>query len=308
MKVLITGSNGLLGSDLVKELGRHHEVFGLGLGENQAPGISFETADIADEVRVREIVRRIHPDAIIHAAAYSDADGCEQNPEQALLINFKGTQWMAEAGDSVGAKFFFISSDYVFDGNKKGPYQEDDAPNPKSVYGRSKANAEEFLKNNCKSAWVIRTSWLFGQRGKSFFRSILNAVLRGDPIRVVNDQRGAPTYTRDLAYALRIMIEKSKPDTGCHIYHLANAGAVSRFEAAKSLLAKINYQGTIVPVTSEESRSNWPAPRPQNSVLSTKRVEKDFGIKFRSWESAMNEFWDEVLEKEWEEKSRANPL
>ena len=205
---------------------------------------------------------------------------------------------MARAGENVGAKFFFISSDYVFDGTKKVAYTETDEQNPLSVYGRTKMESENFLKSFSRSAWVIRTSWLFGTTGKSFFKSILNVVKRGDRLRVVTDQRGAPTYAPDLAGAFSILVEKTKRGEGGKIYHLTNSGETNWYDAAKRLLAKIQYKGEIAPITSEEL--NWAAKRPKNSILSNEQIGIDFGIRLRSWEMAFEEFWKTFLVKEWQ--------
>jgi len=287
----------MLGADLIWGLKGSHRLFGLGLGPNPHTDIPFEELDITDREAVGALAERIRPDVIIHAAAYRDADQCEREPEQAYAVNCKGTEWVARAAGSVGAKLFFISSDYVFDGTKRAPYTEEDPPNPLSVYGRNKAESEEFLKSWSRSAWIIRTSWLFGTHGRSFFRSILNAVKLGRPLRVVNDQRGAPTYARDLADAFRVLIEKAQHGTGGKVYHLTNGGTVTWYEAACRLLAKLHYQGPLEAISSEEL--NWPARRPKNSALSMDRIRKDFGICMRPWDEAFNEYWDTTLVHEW---------
>lgn len=298
MKILVTGSNGMLGSDLVTELASTYEVCGFGRKASQQNQIQYIQADLTKRSDVLGAITTLKPAIIIHTAAFTDVDDCELNPYQAFSVNVKGTEWVAQASDSVGATLFFISTDYVFDGNKQLPYNEEDLPNPLNVYGRSKFEAEEFLKSHCRSTWIIRSSWLFGSNGKNFFRSVLQAVARNEKLRVVNDQKGAPTYTRDLAKALRSLIEKGNRVEGCRIYHLASAGAISWFQAAKKILEKINSKVELEAISSEKLKR--PAKRPLNSVFDMARIKKDFGIQIRSWEEAFDEFWDESLEKEWQ--------
>ena len=298
MRILVTGSNGMLGSDLIAELTPRYEVCGLGRRANRHSQIPYEQADIANRSSVFKAVSSLKPAIIVHAAACTDVDGCELNPYQAFLVNVKGAEAVAEASDSLGATLIFISTDYVFDGTKSSPYQEDDLPNPLSVYGRSKFEAEEFLKSKCKSVWIIRSSWLFGSNGKNFFRTILQAVLKNEPLRVVNDQEGAPTYTKDLAKGISNLIEKGNRVEDYRIYHLANSSQTTWFEAAQKLLKKMNSNVDLKPISSQEL--NRPAKRPQNSVFNMSRIKNDYGIELRSWEEALEGFWKESLAKEWQ--------
>ena len=298
MKILITGSNGMLGSDLVAELAPSYEVCGLGRQADRHPEISYIQTDITNRAEVLNAVRSLKPAIIVHAAAWTDVDGCERNPQQAFLVNAKGTEFVAEASDHVGATLFFISSDYVFDGTKPSGYDEEDLPNPISVYGRSKFEAEEFLKKSCRSAWIIRSSWLFGVNGKNFFCTILHAALEKQELGVVDDQRGAPTYSKHLAKGLRALIEKGTRVKGSAIYHLANEGETTWFQAAKKLLAKTNLKTELEAISSQELAR--PAKRPPNSVLNMTKIKKEYGIRLPSWEQGLDEFWNESLEKEWQ--------
>ncbi len=298
MRILVTGSNGTLGSDLVKVLSSTYEVFGLGYRPNRHADSRYIQTDISNPSAVLKAVSAVKPAIIIHAAAYTNVDACETNPYQAFLVNVKGTECVAQASDEMGATLFFISTDYVFDGTKHSPYEESDTPNPLSVYGRSKLEAEEFLKARCRSAWIIRSSWLFGANGRNFFRAMLERIQKGEELKVVDDQKGAPTYTKDLAQVLRSLIEKGNRAEGCIIYHLANGGETTWFQAAKKLLEKMNSKIGVKPISSQELKR--PAQRPANSVFNMTKIERDYDIKLRSWNEAFDEFWEETLKREWE--------
>lgn len=299
MKVLITGAGGMLGRDLVKTLTPRHEVIPFITEQNSTS--NDNPPAVLNESLIAGIFAANKPDVVIHAAAYTDVDGAEQNGGQAQLVNVKGTLNIAGASIKAGAVLFFISTDYVFDGLKSTPYEEDDAPNPLSMYGKTKLAAERELALKFAplgSIYIIRTSWLFGANGKNFFRSILKAARERDVIRVVGDQKGAPTYTKDFASVFQVLIEKANRQTGCRIYHLANSGSTTWHHAAEALLKKVHFTGKLVAIGSNEL--GRPAKRPENSVLNLKKVQRDFGIRLRPWEAALDEFWNEVLKHEWE--------
>jgi dTDP-4-dehydrorhamnose reductase len=303
MRILITGSNGMLGSDLVKELASY-EIAGIGKSQNRHRHISYTATDLTNRKAVLKSIESLQPAVIIHAAAFTDVDGCEQNPNQAFSVNVKGTEHVAEAGDAVGSTLIFISSDYVFDGTKPEPYAEEDRPNPVSVYGRTKYEAEELLKARSKSAWIIRSSWLYGANGKNFFRSIMEKASMGKELRVVQDQKGAPTYTKDLAQGIKMLIERTSRIQGFRILHLANAGQTTWFEAAQKMIRKMDPNVSVKPISSEEL--SRPAKRPANSALNLARIKKDLKIELRRWDEALDEFWNETLEKEWQSVTRSH--
>ncbi|MBI4395399.1 MAG: dTDP-4-dehydrorhamnose reductase [Candidatus Omnitrophica bacterium] len=303
MRVLVTGSNGMLGSSLVAELMRHHDVSGLANRESKDFQIPFHRADISIKPEVSEVIHKIRPDVIVHTAAHVDADDCERNPERAYAVNTDGTRWIAEASKAVGALLFFISSDYVFDGTKKEPYREVDLPNPLSVYGKSKTLAEDFLRSMNFGAYVIRVSWLFGEHGSNFFSTILKKICADENLKVVDDQIGAPTYTKDLAKPLRLMAEKAWARNlreGVHIYHIANAGKTSWFDATKVILEKVNSPVQLERISSHQLVRE--AKRPLNSVFDMSKIKQDFGIEMRSWRYALEEYWDQSLKVEWERR------
>ena len=299
MRILITGSNGMLGSDLVELLKDQFEIAGLGLNENRHSSIPFFKADLGNRSAIVQAVNTFRPAIIVHAAAYTDVDGCESHPHQAYLINTKGTQCIAEASNQTGATLIFISSDYVFDGKKDSAYLETDPANPISVYGQSKFEAEEWLKEHSNSVSIIRSSWLFGKSGRNFFRAILGRLKEGNELSVVDDQQGAPTYTLDLAGGIKSFIQHAQRPKGYEIYHLANTGFTTWYGAAKKLIAKTGVQKEIKPITSTEL--NRPAKRPKNSVLNLNKIKSLYGIELRGWEEALDHFWEHVLRSEWKE-------
>lgn len=297
MKILVTGSNGMLGSDLVRELlAQSYEVCGLGKSPNRHSRISYVQADITNRQSVLESVSRLKPAIVIHAAAFTDVDGCEEDSDRAFSVNTEGTKHVVEASNACGAPLFLISTDYVFDGEKKGLYRENDTPKPISVYGRSKYEAEEFLKSHCRSGWIIRSSWLYGENGKNFFRTILQTATKTRKLRVVNDQRGAPTYTKDLAKGLRMLVEKSNRISGCRVYHLANTGTTTWFDAARKVVSQAGWPVEVEAISSQDLKR--PAKRPMNCAFDMSKIKTDFNIELRSWEEAFADYWTESLEKE----------
>lgn len=300
MKILITGASGMLGWDLVKVLSPDHKVIPFvtqrgGRTDDPEPAILNESL-------IAETLEAHHPEVVVHTAAYTDVDGAEEHRERAALLNIMGTQNMVNAANRCGATFFFVSTDYVFDGRKAAPYDEADQPNPIGVYGHTKYEAEKYVEANAHSAFIIRTAWLFGAKGENFFRSILRLASDQENIRIVEDQKGAPTYTKDLAGAFRTLIEKADRRGGCRIYHMTNSGLTTWHHAAETLLKKIHFAGELVAISSNELAR--PAKRPANSVLDTKKIQRDFGIRLRPWEAALDEFWNEVLSDEWESQTR----
>ncbi len=191
MRVTLFGASGLLGQELVQEL-----------KAEQLAALSSKDADLRDHSRVREVIRDSRPDWILLSAAYTDVDGCESNRDLAFAVNCDGAVNVAKAARETGSRLMFLSTDYVFDGSKRSPYETTDARKPTTVYGESKACAEERLLEILPEVCIVRTSWLFGHGGKCFPATILKLASTRPEISVVNDQRGSPTFTRDLASAL----------------------------------------------------------------------------------------------------------
>lgn len=275
MKVLILGATGLLGKDLVREWKRD-EVVGLG----------SKDLDIRDAARVQEVVRRESPHWIVLAAAYTDVDGCERNPELAFAVNHDGAVHVAQAAKDHGSKLLFISTDYVFDGQKTSPYQAEDARNPQSVYGRSKAEAEVRLLEILPEVCIARTSWLFGIGGKCFPDTILKLAASRPVLSVVNDQRGCPTYSVDLARAVIALCGRNAKG----IVHVTNSGDCSWFEFAREIVTAASLTTEVKPVSTAEMAR--PAPRPAYSVLSATSL-RHYGIELPTWKNALQRYLQE---------------
>lgn len=288
MRVVVTGAKGQLGSDLVEVLRGDHEVIGLDRGE----------CDVADPGS-KEILRTCRPDLVIHTAAYTDVDGCELNPQKAYRVNALGTKHVAEACKALDVPMVYISTDYVFDGKKGKPYTESDAPNPINIYGRSKLEGERFIRSLLEPFYIIRTAWLYGRGGRNFVKTILQKAQRGEVVRVVDDQVGSPTYSRDLAKAMACLIEGAPFGT----YHLTNSGSCSWYEFAERIFALAGLRGSdLIPIPSQEL--GRPAPRPSYSVLANDHWLKVMDQKLRSWQEALEEALSVVILSEAENLHR----
>lgn len=275
MKVMILGATGLLGQALMREWA----------GDNIV-GYGVEDVDIRNAQKIREVATKSQPEWIVLAAAYTDVDGCESNRELAFSINRDGAVNVAEAAKQVGAKLMFLSSDYVFDGKKISPYEVDDPRNPQSVYGRTKAEAEVRLLEIVAGCCVLRTSWLFGPGGKCFPDTILKAAATRPVLDVVDDQRGCPTYSVDLA---RTMIQLChKAATG--IVHVTNTGDCTWFQFASEIVQRSGLSTQVRPTSTQQMAR--PAPRPPYSVLSAKSLHRS-GLAMPSWHEALGRYLDE---------------
>jgi len=275
MKILILGATGLLGKALLREWHGDYVV-----------GMSSREVDIRDPGSVREVVRDTRPDWIVLAAAYTDVDGCEKNQEQAFAVNRDGPVNVAEAAKSSGSKLLFLSSDYVFDGKKNSPYEVEDKRNPQSVYGRSKAEAEIRLSEILPGCCIVRTSWLFGVDGKCFPDTILKLAATRPALDVVDDQRGCPTYSIDLAQAL---IKLCRQDAR-GIVHVTNTGECTWFEFAREIVKKAGLKTEVRPVSTTQMAR--PAPRPAYSVLSPARLHA-YRIEMPVWRDALQRYLTE---------------
>jgi dTDP-4-dehydrorhamnose reductase len=275
MKVLILGATGLLGQALVREW-TGDEVLAMGSRD----------VDICDPAKVREMIGNGRPNWIVLAAAYTDVDGCESHREVAFSVNRDGAVNVAEAARQAGAKLIFLSSDYVFDGKKTSPYEVEDKRNPQSVYGHSKAEAEINLMKILPHCCIARTSWVFGAGGRCFPDTILRLAANRPALDVVNDQRGCPTYTVDLA---RAIIQLCRKNAG-GIVHVTNAGDCSWFEFAQEIITGARLATEVRPVSSQQMAR--PAPRPAYSVLSATSLRR-YGIEMPEWKDALGRYLQE---------------
>ena len=276
MKILITGSKGQLGSELVELLSKDNEVYGFGHKE----------LDVTDKNLVINTVSKIIPDVIIYSAAFTNVDGCESNIKTAFDVNIIGTGNVAIASKKNKSKMVYISTDYVFDGKKNSPYLESDIPNPVSIYGISKYGGELIVKHFLNNFFIVRTSWLYSKRGKNFVNTILNIAKNKKELKVVYDQVGCPTYAPDLANAISALISTKYYG----IYHITNSGECSWYEFAKKILEYAEIKDIkVTPISTEEL--NRQAPRPKYSVLKNFNLEKKKIYKMRNWELALKDFF-----------------
>ena len=277
MKILITGSKGQLGSELVDLLSKDNEVYGL----------SHKELDIVDKNLVINTVSKIVPDIVIHCAAFVDADGCETNIKTAFDVNTIGSGNVAIASKKTKSIMVYISTDYIFDGKKDSLYIESDIPNPISVYGISKYAGEQIVRHYLEEFFIVRTSWLFRKKGENFVNTILNLTKDRKELRVVNDQVGSPTYVPDLAKAISSLISTKYYG----IYHITNRGECSWYEFTKKILEYAEIENVkVTPILAEEL--NRSAPRPKYSVLANFNLEKKKIYKMRNWELALKDFFN----------------
>lgn len=243
-----------------------------------------EEADLTNEAQVRAAARGITFDAVVHAAAMTDVDRCESEPERALAVNQDATRIVAELARERGALFAYVSTDYVFDGTKRRPYLEEDPVGPINAYGRSKLEGERAAAASGAKSLVVRTSWLFGPGGKNFVDTIASKLERGESLRVVDDQKGSPTYTRDLAHAIELLLRRGA--TG--VVHATNSGSTTWYGLAREIARVLGSDAPIAPLATEEFPR--PAPRPRYSVLSGARFRAWTGENLRPWEEAVGHY------------------
>ena len=279
MKVLITGAGGMLGTEVAEQFQQMgHGVIPTGRKPPLVP------MDITNPQQVREVFDQHRPDVVIHCAAMTNVDACERRPQDAYRANSFGTELIAANCQRIGAICVAISTDYVFDGSKGSPYHEYDAPNPLSVYGRSKYAGEQAVRALCPRHYIVRTAWLYGKHGRSFPHFILERVRTGETPSIIADQIGSPTFTADVAERLLQLIA-----TDCYgTYHLTNTGAVSRYEFAQELLRLIGLPLALTPIPLRQWQTA--APRPPYSALISWRLEWAGIAPMRSWREALAEF------------------
>jgi len=272
MRVTIFGAAGLLGTALMQQW-----------TGDEVTGLDIADGDIRDPQQVFAMVERTRPEWIVLTAAYTDVDACETNCKLAFEVNCQGPVNMAQAAKRFGARLLFISTDYVFNGTNSTPYEVDAPRGPRSVYGQSKAEAEIHLLQILPECCIVRTSWLFGVRGKSFPDTILKLAATRSEIDVVDDQRGSPTYAPDLARAIIQLCH-----TGASgIVHVTNRGECTWFEFAREIVSAAGLNTTVRPTTSDKFVR--PAARPKYSVLSPKSLDQ-LGITMPTWQDALRRY------------------
>ncbi len=280
----------MLGTELCKVLAADHEVAGLDIIRSQVSGRRsqvFYEGDITDPDRVDEVIEEARPDLVIHAAAWTDVDGCENDPDKAYAVNTDGTYNLVKSAGKRDIPFLLISTDFVFEGEKGTPYDEGEEGSPLSVYGKSKWRAEQLVKRALSRFAIVRTSWLYGAGGRNFVDTVIAKAKSGEALRVVNDQVGSPTYAGDLAKALKDLIAAVDGFSG-EVYHISNSGQCSWYDFACRALEEAGVDAEVSEITSAEL--DRPAPRPKFSVMSTEKFSGIVGRKMRPWEDALREY------------------
>lgn len=276
MRTLLIGANGMLGKDIVQEW----------TDDGLIPATSHD-ADIRNAEHVERLITATRPEWILLTAAYTDVDGSERDPEGAFAVNGKGTENVATVAEKYGAKVLYISTDYVFDGKGVRPYEPSDPIAPINVYGQSKARGEQAVQASLRDWCIVRTSWLFGASGSSFPEKILRAAETRPELSVVSDQVGSPTYTRDLATAIRGLVRADARG----FVSVTNSGTCSWFEFAQEILRQAGKNNPLKAIdTVQAARA---AKRPAYSVLSPAALNA-LGIRVRHWREALPPYLAEL--------------
>lgn len=278
MKVIILGAGGQLGQSLPPYF--PHAKLSL---------FPRDQIDISDVVAVRSALSSARPDVVINAAAMTDVDGCEVDPETAFCVNALGPRWLAHETARSGALMVHVSTDFVFPGRLEGAYHEWDTVGPVQVYGQSKLAGEEEVRGSGCRHLIVRTAWLYGGLGRSFVLAVLRKALAGQSLQVVADQVGSPSLTRDVAQAIAKLIALGVTGT----VHVVNQGSASRFGLAEAILQEASIDVPLVPISSEEIST--PALRPSNTSL-TSFVTPGLELTMRPWREALHEFVKEALD------------
>lgn len=280
MKILVTGSKGQLGYDVINELNRRsHDVI----------GVDIEEMDITDSKSVSRVVKEINPDGVIHCAAWTAVDLAECNEEKCRLVNAVGTENIAAVCKELNCKMIYISTDYVFSGDGTRPWKPDDKRAPLNVYGQTKYEGELAVEKLEKS-YIVRIAWVFGKNGKNFVKTVLNLADKNDILNFVSDQIGTPTYTFDLARLLADMIESEKYG----VYHVTNEGGyISWYDFVVEILNQAGIEGkTVNAVTSEQFKAA--AKRPYNSRMDKHKLAENGFEPLPEWKDALHRYLIEI--------------
>jgi dTDP-4-dehydrorhamnose reductase len=282
MRVLVTGAGGQLGTDVA----RHWQAQG-----DDVVALDRSALDVSDRAAVDAAIVGSGFDVVVNAAAWTAVDACESDPDRAFAVNGLACRWLADACRRSGAHLVHVSTDYVFDGTKDGPYHEWDRPNPTSVYGASKLVGEREVLTHLPGATVVRTSWVFGEHGPNMVKTVLGLRHRQE-LAFVDDQRGCPTSTADLAVALWGLAVHRVPG----VFHLTNAGAVSWFEFVRDVLEAAGEDpGKVRPIGTSELSPPRPAPRPSNSVLDNRAMRLSGRPALRHYREPLQQVVDALL-------------
>ena len=284
MKVLVTGCNGQVGTCLVQQLSKKTEV--------ELFAFDVQDLDITNQEEVAAKINQINPQVIINAAAYTAVDKAETDIENSYAINEKGALYLAQAANKNNALLLHISTDYVFDGSEQEPYTESVKPNPQSIYGKSKLAGERAVAENCEKYAILRTSWVFGNYGNNFVKTMLKLGKDRSELGIIGDQIGAPTYAGDIAKALITIATKFSNKEQSGIYNFSGYPYVSWYQFAQHIFnaAKQNKVLENIPQINEITTDQYPlpAPRPANSKLDCRKIKTEFNINPSDWQTALN--------------------
>jgi dTDP-4-dehydrorhamnose reductase len=287
-KVLLIGAKGQVGQELQLTLPQLGEVISIGR----------EELDLTNSEKIGQLIREIHPDYLVNAAAYTAVDKAETEPELAYSINAKAPKIMAESAEKIKAKFLHISTDYVFDGRKNTPYLETDLTNPLGVYGQSKLRGEEEIKTVNSQAIILRTAWVYGSYGKSnFVKTMLRLGKEREELKVVVDQVGSPTWAKDIAAAITHLLINADNPAG--IYNFTNSGIASWFDLTKAIFEEAKISGIplkiqrVIPITTAEYPT--PAARPAYSVLSGQKISQQLGYIPSYWRDSLKAMLNQLF-------------
>jgi len=274
----VVGAKGMLGRDLMEIL--RSSVLG-----DEVIGWDIEEIDIQKGDETVTKIEKLRPDIVVHIAAYTDVDGCESNQEKAFGVNAEGTKSVAIAASRCHAKIVYLSTDYVFDGSKREPYLENDAPRPLNVYGQSKFMGEQYVQTLVEDFLIVRTQWLYGPFGKNFVSSILRLAREKSELSIVDDQTGSPTYTADLARAISVLIQFGARG----VFHVANSGLCTWYTFGQTILKLSGVNRVkVIPISSREL--GRPATRPSYSVLGCQKLKEKTGLTMRPWSEALKDY------------------
>ena len=278
--VLLTGANGQLGTDFKK-------LFEMEAIEYIAT--DYKELDITNKEDIEDFIKDKNIDIIINCAAYNNVDKAEEEKEIAYKLNAEAPKYLSEIAKEIGAIFMTYSTDFVFDGNKKTPYVEEDLVNPLCIYAKSKADGEKVVLETYEKSFVIRTSWVFGIGNNNFNKQVINWAKTRDELNIVDDQVSSPTYSRDLAEFSWELIKTNK----FGLYHLSNGGECSKYDQAKYVLESIGWKGKLG--RAKTSDFNLPAKRAPYSKLSSEKAERIIGRKMPNWKDAIERFLKEFF-------------
>ncbi len=286
-RIAIFGATGQVGWELCRTLSVVGEVVPV-----SRTGADHQQVDLSDFSAVRGLLDVLNPTVIVNAAAYTAVDKAEEEPEAAFQLNAGLPELLGEWAKPRQVPLIHYSTDYVFDGTKAGAYTESDEPNPINVYGESKLAGEQALLSSGANAWILRVSWVYAMRGSNFLLSMKRLMAERDELNIVDDQLGAPTWSRAIAEATLVLLSRvlegpSYATEKKGIYHLAPSGKVTWFGFARAIREQLGIECRLNPI--ESAGYPTPAKRPKNSLLDSSKVAEDFGIRLSSWDKSMQQ-------------------